>query len=140
LTINLKGKNGVFCCFFGLFFVSLIYNQTLKNMKQKTNYDVRPIIEAFEELTNYYGNSFRYRTETYWTGYHSLKAECYLNGKRKEFWFASPESEPTLKENEYWLVYYYELPSTSSIPNRGDKSKLKNKLIDLLEDELNGLK
>jgi hypothetical protein len=108
-------------------------------MKKMTNYDVRPLIEAFESVKNHYGNSFRYRTETYWTGYHSLKAECYLDGKRKEFWFASPESEPTLKENEYWLVYYYELPNTSSIPDRDGKSKLKDNLILLLEDKLNRL-
>jgi len=108
-------------------------------MKKMTNYDVRPLIEAFESVKNHYGNSFRYRTETYWIGYHSLKAECNLDGKRKEFWFASPESEPTLKENEYWLVYYYELPNTSSIPDRDGKSKLKDNLILLLEDKLNRL-
>jgi hypothetical protein len=100
------------------------------------DYNVRPLIEAFEEVKSLYGNSFRYRTETYWTGYHSLKVECYLNGKRKEFWFASPESEPTLKESEYWLVYYYELPNTSSIPNRDDKVKLKENLILLLTNEI----
>lgn len=108
-------------------------------MKQIPNYDVRPIIEAFESVKNHYGDSFHYRTETYWNGYHSLKAECYLNGKQKEFWFASPESEPTLKENEYWLVYYYELPHTSSIPDKNDKSKLKNNLISLLENQFYNL-
>jgi len=106
----------------------------------ENNYDVRPIIEAFEEVKKHYGNSFRYRSETYWKGYHSVFVECVLNGKRKEFAFASPESEPTLKENEYWLVYYYELPNTSSIPNRDDKSKLKDNLISLLEDEFYNLK
>jgi hypothetical protein len=101
----------------------------------KTMYDVKPIIDAFEEVKNHYGESrFRYKVETFLTGYHAGIIECFLDGKKKQFAFASTEDEPGLKDNEYWLVYYYELPRTSSTPDRGDKKNLKNNLIKLLED------
>ncbi len=104
-------------------------------MSTKVNYDVRPIVEAFEAVKNHYGNSFNYNAKTYLNGYSSAIVDCTFKGEKKQFAFASPESEPTLKENEYWLVYYYELPSTSSSPYRNDKSELKKDLISMLETE-----
>lgn len=108
-----------------------------ENILVKNNYDVEPILDAFKEVKQYFGESFRYKVSTYFNGYHSAIIDCYLNGNQKQFAFASMESEPTLKENEYWLVFYYELPSKSSIPHRGNKSKLKTNLISLLENKMN---
>lgn len=115
--------------------------------KLKSEYEVDSILDAFREVKKHYGDNFRYRTQTYWNGYHSIMAECFINDERKEFWFCSPSSEPSLKNDEYWLVYYYKLSSnptiknqnTSSTPMRGKKSDLKENLISVLENYRNSL-
>ena len=95
------------------------------------------ITQAFKNAKEYYegiGYSFNYKFDSLpeLSG-HTASVSCKFRGEEREFAFASVQREPTLREDEYWLVYYYDLPYTSSTPYRG-------KLIDLSKDLISMLK
>ena len=95
------------------------------------------ITEAFKNAKEYYegiGYSFNYKFESLpKSSDHTAIVSCKFRGEERQFAFTSVQAEPTLREDEYWLVYYYDLPYTSSSPYRG-------KLIDLSKDLISMLK
>jgi len=97
------------------------------------------IIEAFKKVKNYYEKnhySFYYKAKSLSkSSQDTAIISCMLGGEDKQFAFTSSEAEPDLKENEYWLTYYYELPYTSSTPYRGELKNLSKDLISLLQNK-----
>ena len=95
------------------------------------------ITQAFKNAKEYYEGvnySFDYKFEPLSKlSDHTAIVSCKLRGEERQFAFVSVKAEPTLKEDEYWLVYYYKLPNTSSDPYRGKLENLSKDLISMLK-------